>query len=127
MHNLPSVKTLETLTGDRDAAKLIRAVLEIRTRTQLETMLETGKFPVTFEWYRMCYHPMDFQTAKLSMCSEHIGRGHGVEYIERGRGNKSPAIEYVNTGDSYNVTLMAVRGSYRVGCWGDIVERGNYA
>lgn len=122
---LPSIKTLDTITGDRDASKLIRKVLECTTRESLETMLESGKFPVTNAWYRQCYHPLSFQTAKLSMASEHIG-GYGVEYISRGRNQKSPAIEYVNTGDYYTATLMAVRGHYRVGCWGDIVERGNY-
>jgi hypothetical protein len=53
---------------------------------------------------------------------------HGVEYIPSGKNQKSPAIDYVNSGDTYDVTLMYVhyRG-FKVGSWGDIVERGNYA
>lgn len=50
----------------------------------------------------------------------------GVEYIERGSNQKSPAIDYLNAGDTYDETLMRVRGRFCVGCWGDIVERGNY-
>jgi len=53
--------------------------------------------------------------------------GHGVEFIDAGKGRKSPAITYVNMGDTYDCTVMWVNGSFRVGCWGDIVEQGNYA
>jgi hypothetical protein len=52
--------------------------------------------------------------------------GHGVEYIPAGSGNRSPSIRYVNLGDTYETTILYVRGRFRVGCWGDIVERGNY-
>lgn len=51
---------------------------------------------------------------------------HGVEYIPQGHNQRSPSIEYCNTGDPYITTVMRVGGVYRVGCWGDIVERGNY-
>lgn len=51
---------------------------------------------------------------------------HGVEYIPQGHNAKSPAITYCNTGDTYGTTILYVNGRYRVGCWGDIVERGNY-
>lgn len=54
-------------------------------------------------------------------------RTSGVEYIAPGRGKRSPAIYYCNAGDTYAVTVLMVRGRFRVGCWGDIVEeRGNY-
>ena len=59
-----------------------------------------------------------------------ILRTCGVERIERGHGRKSPAIVYCNAGDTYAVTVLRVRTPdgrrFRVGCWGDIVERGNY-
>jgi hypothetical protein len=50
----------------------------------------------------------------------------GVEHIYRGSNKRSPSIDYLNTGDSYELTIMYVRGRFRIGCWGDIVERGNY-
>jgi hypothetical protein len=53
-------------------------------------------------------------------------RTYGVEYIPAGRNSKSPAIYYCNAGDSYACTVLKVNGQFRVGCWGDIVERGNY-
>jgi hypothetical protein len=62
----------------------------------------------------------------MSMLNDAL-QTYGVEYIARGSNAKSPAIEYCNAGDTYTPTLMFVRGNYVVGCWGDIVERGNYA
>ena len=61
----------------------------------------------------------------LEKISSIIG-GCGVEYISRGNGAKSPAITYVNIGDTYDTTVMWVRGRFQVGSWGDIVECGNY-
>lgn len=51
---------------------------------------------------------------------------HGVERVPRGRDEKSPAIMYCNTGDTYGTTVLYVNESYRIGAWGDIVERGDY-
>ncbi len=119
---LPSIKTLKIIAHERAAE--LRQVLEVSTRVELEALLD--KYPVTAAWYRSCYHPMAFGTAKLSIASE-ITECYGVEYIPAGRGHKSPAIEYCNAGDTYAATLMYVSGrGYRVGCYGDIVERGEY-
>lgn len=118
---LPSIKTLREIAGDRAAE--LRKVLEITRRSELEAILE--KYPITNAWYGLCYHPIAMQTAKLSIASE-ITECYGVEFIPAGRGAKSPSIKYVNAGDTYETTLMWTRGRYIVGCWGDIVERGNY-
>lgn len=123
-HNLPSVKTLSPIAGER--AKELRSILEIANRSELEVAISTGKYPVTDSWYRKCFSPMQFQTAKLSIASE-ITECHGVEYIPAGHSEKSPAIEYCNAGDTYAATLMYVSGrGYKVGCCGDIVEKGEY-
>jgi hypothetical protein len=50
----------------------------------------------------------------------------GVEHIPAGRGRRSPAVLYCNAGDTYATTVLKVNGRFRVGCWGDIVERGDY-
>jgi len=58
-----------------------------------------------------------------------IGRimGHPeVCSIPKGNNAKSPAIYYVNAGDTYSTTMMWVNGRFKVGNWGSIVERGNY-
>ena len=64
-------------------------------------------------------------TPKLETINEVLGM-YGVEYISEGRNQKSPSIMYCNTGDPYNPTVMLIRGRFVLGCWGDIVERGNY-
>lgn len=51
---------------------------------------------------------------------------YGVEYIPQGKNKRSPAITYVNLGDTYDTTVLFVKGRFRIGSWGDIVERGNY-
>ena len=51
----------------------------------------------------------------------------GVEYTAKGKGRKSPAITYLNSGDTYESTILFINGQFRIGCWGDYVERGNYA
>ena len=50
----------------------------------------------------------------------------GAEYIREGKNSRSPAIDYLNTGDSYGLTVLYVKGQFRAGNWGDYVERGNY-
>lgn len=98
----PSVKTLTTYLGiTEEKAKKIRSIL-------------TGP---------------PLPTTRLEAIDEVLGT-FGVEYIQRGRNQKSPAIDYCNTGDPYKPTVMKVYGLngayFTVGCWGDIVERGNY-
>ncbi len=94
----PSIKTLTEAFGP-DKAKQIRAIMEGERRVNNATRLER--------------------------IDEVLGT-HGVEYIREGHNAKSPAIYYCNTGDTYGTTVLKVNGNYRVGCWGDIVERGRY-
>lgn len=99
---LPSVKTLSEITNSVEAAKELRKLLEDNA---------------------------DYMTPwkVLDLCDVHVRNGSGTEHIERGHNEKSPPIDYVNCGDPYVSTLMYVEGrGYQVGCWGDIVERGNY-
>lgn len=50
----------------------------------------------------------------------------GVEHIREGKNSRSPAIDYLNSGDTYGMTVLYVSGRFRAGCWGDYAERGNY-
>lgn len=77
---------------------------------------------------RESYHPHDTYVLKLEALNE-VLETCGVEYIPAGRGSRSPAFEYCNTGDTYAPTILYFpdRAVWRVGSWGDQVERGNYA
>lgn len=94
----PSIKTLTAAFG-KEKARLIRKIMEGDRKVNGETRLER----------------ID---RVLGTC--------GVECIPPGHNQRSPAIYYCNTGDTYGTTVMKVGGVFRVGCWGDIVERGNY-
>lgn len=64
----------------------------------------------------------------LKVANEILG-GFGIETIGLPDGcfdrcqTPDVSIYYVNMGDTYDTTLMRVNGVYRVGNWGDIVER----
>jgi len=50
---------------------------------------------------------------------------HGVESFCFPENSPNPAFEclYVNTGETYGTTLLRVNGIYRVGSWGNVMER----
>ena len=100
-----SLKTLTARGFAPEQAKAIRALMDNFTRK----------------------HPYGVRPVHTLEKINDIMGGYGVEYIPAGSGSCSPAIEYVNMGDTYDTTVMWVNGRFRIGCWGDIVERGNYA
>lgn len=93
---IPSIKTMIKFGFAEEKAKLIRKYME-----------------------------RDISLVAMGRINDLID-GYGVEYIPEGKGEKSPAIEYVNMGDTYDITVMLINGKYRIGSWGDIVEKGNY-
>lgn len=77
--------------------------------------------------YRYCHQSFMIRDTLLAVESTFIDLGTiGVEHIPAGNDHRSPAIDFLLTGDSYELTLMFVNGRFRVGCWGDMFERGNY-
>ena len=67
-----------------------------------------------------------FEETRMDLI-DRVLRTHGVEFIQGNGTEGSPDILYCNAGDTYAITVLKVRGRFIVGCWGDIVERGNYA
>jgi len=109
--NLPSVKTLAQVFDHR--AQEARAILKM-TRAQLEEL------PAAADLLRRCYNPPRTCDLRLA-CLDAICEGScGVEAFQLRDGSY---CDYLNTGDTYNVTLLRVHGRYRVGCWGDVAER----
>jgi hypothetical protein len=117
----PSVKAIMGgLSIDRATALQVRGVLD-GSINPIEVSAAAR------ERARLSYHQHSDYVLKLDAVSDLIG-GYGVEYIPRGTNAKSPAIDYVNMGDTYTPTIIRLGPKrYRVQCWGDIVERGNYA
>ena len=78
--------------------------------------------PAVKAWVRQCYHLPNIEEQRafaLNVALEMFG----IEYID----GKRPFC-YLNTGDTYGVTLIRYRDSlsWFIGNWGDIVERGRY-
>ena len=120
--NYPSVRRIQSVQNiDLDVAKTIRKVMEADTH---EAVCELSRR--ASDYVRSCYHRPALSHVKMYAIDE-LFESYGVEYIGKGYSQKSPAIEYCNSGDGYNPTVMLVNGRFRVGCWADIVERGNYA
>lgn len=122
--NIPSVKTLSRICDSPAQARKLRKLLEIRNGCKLEAMI-AAECPHTQSWIDQCHNSPSLHDMKMNAADELIGT-YGVEFIPRGQNAQSPSIEYLNAGDTYAATLMFVRGSFVVGCWGDIVERGHY-
>jgi hypothetical protein len=130
----PSIKTLLTIPGlTRERAALIRAIMRGTAPKVCKgckgdmASAETGSgvTPTGDSRYCSAFYDGRCRYSKLVQIDAALGT-FGVEYIHAGGGAKSPAIYYCNTGDTYGTTILKVNGRYRVGCWGDIVERGNY-
>lgn len=105
---VPSIKTLDRVTrfpGTECSSKKLRELCERFDERQPMAGMHASYF-------------LEECNLVLNQC--------GVESIPRGHNKKSPPIWYVNNGDAYDTTIMVVDGIISVGCWGDIVERGNY-
>ena len=140
----PSVKKLvEAFRGsnhadvDNKTARLIREVIHAASdRYALEDLVTAhdSPFPVTRKWAHDCFsNPFTSQgwreTMMMSALSELIG-GFGEE-SSHGKGQDRhgtawPRYRYVNVGESYAATLIlnADTGIVKIGCWGDLAERG---
>ena len=112
----PSVKTLLTLGIEREQALTLRKVLDGRLSPQaVDARIDRDRVgnPPSFAW-----------EGKLK-AADTILHGHGVEWAtyECSRGEDPPrGFDYVNTGDTYNATLVYVDGRFRVSTFGDEVE-----
>lgn len=123
---LPSIKTIRDRIErpyrlPEGTAEAIRAILECKTVEAVCALSAAAS-----RMFGACYYRPALQSVKLEAIND-IMDGCGVEYIPAGQNRRSPAIEYVNVGDPYLTTIIWVRRRYVVGCWGDIVERGDYA
>lgn len=116
MKNRPSRKALEAAFPGK--GKILRKLL-----TSKQAVLE---HPAAQARERECYHPPGLADMRLHALNAAL-ETFGVEYVQAGHNAKSPAFNYLNTGDSYAATIIRFSdGRYRISSWGDIVERGNY-
>ena len=105
----PSIKTLRAIFGE-NAARAKEILLMNR-----EQLIAT---PTGAARVAECYHPPETRDIRME-CLNALGDFHGVEYFETKKGG----CMYLNSGDTYALTLVRFNGAYRVKCWGDIAEK----
>jgi hypothetical protein len=71
-------------------------------------------------WVNKCYNLPSRGEMKMEAFNTLMG-GYGVEGFGDFGGNDS--VDYVNTGDTYNPTIVLYNGRYFFETWGDRVEK----
>lgn len=117
MSRFPSIKTLKPVFGDR--AKEARELLTGEGATKRKTR----DYASVTQWEREAHGQISYHE-RLMVALDEIAGTYGVEAL-MARDARWPDYEYLNSGDTYNTTLLFNHRtkSFSVGCWGDIVER----
>lgn len=112
----PSIKTLNKVFPGKGR----------ELRRLLDSAAAVREHPAAIALETISYNPHDLYTLRLEALNAVAGT-YGVEHVTRGRNARSPAFDYLNTGDTYTPTIVRFAdGRYCVARWGDIVERGDY-
>jgi hypothetical protein len=106
----PSVKRLSLIFGDK--AKQAKTILLMKSSELAE--LPAGKARI-----RECYYQPKTYDIRLH-CLNYLLGSYGVEGFELKDGSY---CDYLNTGETYSLTLVRFRGNYYVRDWGSIAER----
>lgn len=106
----PSVKALRELYGNK--APMIKRILRMNRASLMA--LPAGDARV-----RECHNEPALQDLRMT-CLDAECETFGVEAFQVRGGDW---CEYLNTGDTYAPTIVRLRGTYRIACWGDLVER----
>jgi len=119
--NYPSVNRISEIKGiDKESAKLVRAIMQEKSRENLENLpiyekyyQNTGKFMYN------CHSMRELRIFLIDL----VLNGFGVESAQDNNGHY---LEWVNLGDTYDLTVCYYQNRFIVSSWGDIVERGNF-
>lgn len=104
----------------------IRKPKRIENETQWQYLKRAAKHArrLVNKWknqfdYKHCHESFLIRDVLLAIESAYELNTFGVEYI-------GDDIQYLNTGDSYGLTILYVKGKFCAATWGDIVESGKY-
>lgn len=110
--NTPSIKTLELVFGER--AKEAKLVLTTDLYTTYKSVIDSKK----------CHYNPPSKVMCIMAALNEIAETYGVESFSE-PGDYDPNkiyVDYLNTGDSYNATLL-YDGRFKVTSVGDYIER----
>lgn len=77
--------------------------------------------PACDRWVRKCYNEPAAHEQILEAINELIG-GYGVEAVFDDIDPDSPAMSYVNMGDTYRTTILYDDSGYHISTMGDWIE-----
>jgi len=101
------------------ALEIMQAANSFEARIALDELLEFGPYDDTRQWIRQCFNRPTTPEIAMAMLNEAI-EGHGIEAVFTT--DSVPVFSYVNTGDSYNPTIVKFRSRFILTTVGDMVE-----
>jgi hypothetical protein len=107
----PSVKAIVGCGVDATVAMQIRRIMQTSSRS-----LVCADSSAAYEADKKSFNPHSLVYLKMVAIDQLLGT-FGVEGSE--------GLEYCNAGDTYALTVVRHGGRFKVGSWGDIVERHN--
>ena len=115
--NMPSIKTLNRAFPGK--GRVLRELLTSAAAVRAH--------PAAIALEKHCFNHPGLGLLRLYALNAEAGCC-GVEYVAAGSNARSPAFEYLNTGDMYTPTIVRFHGGrYVVADVGTIIEHGNYA
>lgn len=113
--NTPSIKTIMRLGVDKQAAQLIKDVMDCK--------VDLMNFESGYKRVMECYNYPSRLDVSLHVINDLIN-GFGVEYIPTKEDTYtiSYGIEYINLGDTYTLTVCFFNNRFSICSWGDIIE-----
>jgi len=115
--NYPSVKTIQKIKGvDFESAILARLIMQAKSREELE-VLDLSVYKTYWQKTgQQMYNPHSLNELKMQLL-DIVLNGYGVEGHKVNK--KGDYVEYINFGDSYDMTVLLFQNRFIVSCWGD--------
>lgn len=117
----PAATIARELGLDDAAARKIRAAWKAGDFDELEAV-DPGLFAELSSCFRHTAFWPRFHEFRREFIDT-LGEFHGVEYLGHHK-RLGASVYYCNSGDTYAATLWFCGEHMRLGCWGDLVERG---
>lgn len=117
----PPAKLAEGLSIDIETAKEVRELWKSYSK---EAIL--SRYEATRDWYNQCYHKPKIRELRRNAISELLQKdGYcGVGTLGRRKSQPGVWVHSLNSGDSYNPTLVFAAGNMFISSEADLLESG---
>ena len=133
LYNEPIKKIAEFLRVGEQTAKAVRTLVRMEgdyniSRFDVADFLESLRLEKTLRFVENDSPRLVSKHDYVFNALDELIGGYGIEVIyEADSPSPLPSEfkrlpEYINTGDTYNPTIIYYKGKYSLGCWGDWAE-----